>query len=112
VYEIARKNYEEDATMNTTSTKHGAVSIMVLLTVLSIQPMLPAQAADPQVKGAEGSVPVGERSIQTSGIAENTIKACMARIPEVATAGQRMLAEQSCAAEEDVRKAIRSARTF
>ncbi|MBH0206699.1 MAG: hypothetical protein HP498_12970 [Nitrospira sp.] len=47
-----------------------------------------------------------------SGAAEDTLKACMARIPGVASAGQRMLAEQTCAGEEETRKAIRSAPKF
>lgn len=44
--------------------------------------------------------------------AEDTLNACMARIPELATVGQHMLAEQSCASEEGTRKAIRSAPKF
>ncbi|MDH4083696.1 MAG: hypothetical protein OEV99_10075 [Nitrospira sp.] len=47
-----------------------------------------------------------------SGAAEDTLKTCMARIPRVASAGQRMLAEQSCKGEEDTRKAIQSAPKF
>jgi DNA-binding transcriptional regulator YdaS (Cro superfamily) len=100
-------------TMKTTSTKHVVVvSMVLLLTALAIQPTQLAQAADPVVKGASGSAPIGERSIRASGAAEDTLKACIARIPEVASAGQRMLAEQSCAAEEETRKTIRSAPKF
>jgi len=47
-----------------------------------------------------------------SGAAEDTLKACMARIPELASAGQRMLAEQSCAGEEQTRRASGSAPKF
>lgn len=47
-----------------------------------------------------------------SDAAEDTLKACMARIPELAGAGQRMLAEQSCAGKEAARKAVRSAPKF
>jgi hypothetical protein len=96
-----------------TRRKHVAVvSMTVLLAGLSIWPTQPAQAADPLVKGAIDLAPGGELSVLASGAAEDTLKACMARIPGVASAGQRMLAEQTCAGEEETRKVIRSAPTF
>ena len=85
------------------------VLLVVMLTVLWIQP---AQAEDPLVKGARGLAPRAEFSVLASGAAEDTLKACMARIPVVASAGQRMLAEQSCASEEKTRKTIQSAPKF
>jgi hypothetical protein len=90
----------------------AVVSTVALLAVLSIWSTQPVQAEDPLVKGARDSVPIGERRVLASGAAEDTLKACMARIPEVASAGQRLLAEQSCAGEEETRKAIRSAPKF
>jgi len=93
--------------------KHvGVVSMTVLLAGLSIWPTQSAQAADPLVKGAIDLAPVGELSVLASGAAEDTLKDCMARIPGVASAGQRMLAEQTCAGQEETRKAIRSAPKF
>ena len=88
------------------------VLLVVVLTVLWIQPTQPAQAEDPLVKGARGLAPRAEFSVLASGAAEDTLKACMARIPVVASAGQRMLAEQSCASEEKTRKTIQSAPKF
>ena len=85
------------------------VLLVVMLTVLWIQP---AQAEDPLVKGARGLAPRAEFSVLASGAAEDTLKACMSRIPVVASAGQRMLAEQSCASEEKTRKTIQSAPKF
>lgn len=38
------------------------------------------------------------------GSVEDSLKACLARIPKGATAGQRMLAEQSCKRDENERK--------
>ncbi len=97
----------------TTTTNRGAVVLLVMmLVVLWIQPTPPAQAADPLVKGASATAPIGERSVGASGAAEDTLKTCIARIPEVASAGQRMLAEQSCAGEEKTRSASRSAPKF
>lgn len=52
-------------------------------------------------------VPRGELAGLAMGAAEDTLKACMARIPELASVGQSMLAERSCAREEERRKAIR-----
>ena len=96
-----------------TITKPTAVVLTVgLLAVLSIQSVQTAQAGDPLVKGTIDRAPVGERNALASGAAEDTLKACMARIPVVASAGQRMLAEQSCAGEERTRNTIQSAPKF
>lgn len=39
-----------------------------------------------------------------SGAVEDTLNACMARIPKDATAGQRMLAEESCRRDQALRR--------
>ena len=95
-------------------TKRAAVVVVmvVLLAVLSIQFTQSGQAADPFVKGVAGFAPIAERGGIASGAAEDTLQACLARIPEVASPGQRMLAKQTCAAEEEVRRTIRSAPQF
>ncbi|MDH5497256.1 MAG: hypothetical protein OEY12_07370 [Nitrospira sp.] len=99
--------------MKTTMTKCAAVgSVLIGLSVLSLGSTQPVHAADPYVEGALESAPIGERGVMASGAAEDTLKTCMARIPRVASAGQRMLAEQSCKGEEDTRKAIQSAPKF
>ena len=85
---------------------------VVMLEVLSIQFPGLAQSADPPLKEIKDFAPRGEGSVLASGAAEDTLKACMARIPDVASAGQRMLAEQSCVGEQETRKAIRSAPKF
>jgi hypothetical protein len=46
------------------------------------------------------------------GVAEDTLKACLRRIPEKATVGQRMLAEQTCEGEEAIRKAHKGYEDF
>jgi hypothetical protein len=98
---------------NSIITKSAAVvSMVVLFAVLSIQSTQQVQAADTVMKGIRGLDPVGELGVMASGAAEDTLKACMARIPQIASAGQRMLAEQSCAGEEDTRKATQSAPKF
>lgn len=99
--------------MKTISTQCAAgVLWVVMLEVLSIQFPGPAQAADASLEGTKDFAPRGEGSVIASGAAEDTLKACMARIPDVASAGQRMLAEQSCVGEEETRKAMRAAPKF
>lgn len=104
------EDHEEGNVMKTlTMTQCAAV---VLMAVLSIQSSQSAQAADSHVKGAMRFAPIEAFSTIASGAVEDTLQACLARIPEVASAGQRMLAEQSCAAEEETRNAIQSAPKF
>ena len=43
-------------------------------------------------------------SALAAGSAEDSLQACLARIPKDATAGQRMIAEQSCRRDEGDRK--------
>ena len=106
--------------MITTTTKGTAEFWMVLLFAALSKCATPvAQAADPHVEGAmilplieERAVPKGDVAEKAAGAAEDTLKACMARIPELASVGQHMLAKHSCIGEEETRKAIRSAPKF
>lgn len=111
--EIPNK-YEEVVSRRILSiTKSGDVALtIVLFAALSIRSTQPVQAADLLVDKAVGFAPIAERTVTASGAAEDTFKACVARIPAFATAGQRMLAEQSCAGEEEVRKTMRAAQKF
>jgi hypothetical protein len=84
----------------------------VMLTVLSLQSPQLAQAAGLPVERAKEFAPRGEGSVIASGAVEDTLKACIARIPDAASAGQRLLAEQNCAGEDLTRKTSRSAPKF
>lgn len=96
-----------------TITKSAVVVFtVVLFAALSIRSTHPVQAADLLVERTMGFAPMAELGVMASGAVEDTLKACMARIPAFASAGQRMLAEQSCAGEEEVRKTLRSAPKF
>ncbi|MBH0203778.1 MAG: hypothetical protein HP496_16115 [Nitrospira sp.] len=96
-----------------TITQSGVVvSTAVLFAALSIWLLQPVQAADVPVERTMGFALSAERGVMASGAVEDTLKACMARIPALASAGQRMLAEQSCAGEDEVRKILRSAPKF
>ena len=105
--------------MTTITTQGAALWMVVLLAALSLSSIPPAQAEDSHVKGTmisppteELAVPIGERAVVASGAAEDTLTACKARIPELASAGQHLLAEQSCVGAEQTRNAIRSAPKF
>jgi hypothetical protein len=96
-----------------TITQSGVVvSTVMLFGALSIRSTQPVQAADLFVQRTMGFAPMAELEVMASGAAEDTLKACMARIPVFASAGQRMLAEQSCAGEEEARKTLRSVTKF
>ncbi len=103
------------------TTKGAALVWMVVLLAALAKCTIPssAQAEDSHVEGTmiippikELAVPKGEVAVMASGAAEDTLKACMARIPALASVGQHMLAEQSCVGEEEARKAIRLAPKF
>ncbi len=110
--------------MSAITTKGAAAYTVVVWTVLLLAalsrcPIPPAQADDTPIKGAMILAPTTEMKTPTRkepriapGAAEDTLKACMARIPELASVGQHLLAERSCAREEATRKTMRSALSF
>lgn len=106
--------------IRTTTTKGTVVVGMLVLLAALLKCAIPfAQAEDSHVKGTmivprieELAVTNREAIVMAPGAAEDTLKACMARIPKLASVGQHMLAEQSCVGEEKTRKAMRSAPKF
>jgi hypothetical protein len=64
----------------------------------------PKQAEGQQLEGGLILPPRDKFGDVSPGAAEDTLKACLARIPEQATVGQRMMAEQTCEREEQIRK--------
>lgn len=52
------------------------------------------------------SSPVENLDGVASGALEDTLKACLARIPADATAGQRLLAEQGCQSEHKTKTSV------
>lgn len=79
--------------MTTITTKGAAVVWMVVLLAALTKCAIPsAQATDSHVEGTmitppieERAVPIGEVAGMAPGAAEDTLKACMARIPELAS---------------------------
>ena len=90
-------------------------SVLVLASYLSpffthAEEQKPNQEQDKQLKGDVIVPPSGRFGDIAPGAAEDTFKACLARIPEQATVGQRMLAEQTCEREEAIRKTYQGIR--
>lgn len=59
---------------------------------------------DQQLRGAIIIPPKDRFGDVAPGAVEDTLKACLARIPEKATVGQRMMAERTCEREEALRQ--------
>ena len=77
-----------------------ALPILFAASLVSV----PAQAADlPPSKGAVEAGATIEPGM-AAGAVEDTLRACMARIPKDASIGQRMIAEQGCGRDESDRK--------
>jgi hypothetical protein len=84
--------------------------MIVVLPMLLAAWLVPvsAQAADlPPAKHGPGSDTTSE-SDMAAGSVEDTLQACMARIPKDASIGQRMIAEQSCGRDESDRKPVQA----
>lgn len=88
---------------------HQTVTIMSLYLVLAIAGgiVLPltVQAADQ--KPAPVVAPTRAVAV-ASGAVEDTLTVCMARIPQVSTPGQRLIAEQSCQRDESGRASMQA----
>lgn len=85
------------------------IASLVLMTGL---PSLSTQAADQSLEGAIIVPLPGEPGLVAAGAVEDTLSACLARIPSDASAGQRMLAEQSCQQNEATRTMTQAAPKF
>jgi hypothetical protein len=71
----------------------------LLVAALALIPWIAAPSADAAGKKSKASKPPTQsegRSIVASGAVEDSHGDCLTRIPKDATAGQRMLAEDSC----------------
>lgn len=91
--------------------KRSILCSSVLLLAFSLSPFC-TNANDTHVKGAMIAAPLYKHSDVASGAVEDTLKACLARIPDKASVGQRMLAERTCQGEEGIRKTNQGAPQF
>jgi hypothetical protein len=106
--------YEEGDNMRIHLTMRRLVLLSCVMSIASwaTPSTYAAYAADPLVEGAMVLTPIGALNVVATGAVEDTLKACMARIPVEASTGQRMLAERSCSSEEGTRKSIQAAPKF
>jgi hypothetical protein len=92
-----------------------SISHIVILTSLVLISWLPVQVTQAADQRSEGSPPVvltGDLACIAAGSVEDTLKACLARIPKDSSGGQRMLAEQSCEQDEGTRNVSQDAPKF
>ena len=78
----------------------GIVASLALIPCIS---PLSAYAADQPAGGSTPTTLAGGLGEAASGAVEDTLKACLARIPKDATGGQRMIAQDSCKRDEATR---------
>jgi hypothetical protein len=86
------------------STITRRVLLVSLLTVMASWSIPFVNAATPPVKDTMQPAPAMDLNSVAANSVDDTLKACLARIPQVATAGQRLLAEQNCQGEERTRQ--------
>lgn len=87
------------------------ILVATLLLIVGI-PSLSTQAAEQSSGVSIASASAGDLGMVASGAVEDTLKACLARIPKDASIGQRMMAERSCQYDEGIRKTAQTAPTF
>jgi hypothetical protein len=88
------------------------IVILTSLVLISWLPALATQAADQPSGESPPVISTGAPVIVAADAVEDTLKACLARIPKDGSAGQRMLAEQSCEQDEGTRTVIQAAPKF
>jgi hypothetical protein len=69
--------------------------------------LLPFTAHGAEQKAEAVAVPT-QPAVAASGAVEDTLPICLKRIPQDATLGQRLIAEQSCQRDESVRSSMQA----
>jgi|SRR5687767_11174392 hypothetical protein len=82
-------------------------STICALPLMAAAAYFPAQAAE-QGRGSVAETDAAAVPGIAAGAVEDTLKACMARIPQDSSIGQRMMAEQGCWRDESDRKPSQS----
>ncbi len=75
-------------------------------------PVVAAQAADPPLAKTPPSISTAGPMAPAAGAVEDTLKACMARIPKDASTGQSTLAEGACQRDQQERTSLQDAPKF
>ena len=87
-------------------------SLLLFALLMALPAVTTAAASDEHMKGAMILAPATQHDVLASGAVEDTLKACLARIPLDGTIGQRLLAEQNCAGEQQTRQLVPEATKF
>ncbi len=89
----------------TTTRRIGTLMICALLLLCAAVPAaVSAQAVNQPPPSGTPETDATVAAGVAAGAVEDTLRACMARIPKDASIGQRMIAEQSCGRDESDRK--------
>jgi hypothetical protein len=91
------------------STPHKIIAGLCLFCLSAISP-ISAEAVDSAAtnKPAPPTAAVAQNSA-AAGAVEDSLRACMTRIPKDASLGQRLIAERSCARDDNDRKPFQDA---
>ena len=81
-------------------------SVMLLAACASTDSGAPGTGAGPS--DAVSTAPATGAAAIASGAVGDSLEACLARLPKGASAGQRMIAEESCKRDEADRKTFRA----
>ncbi len=86
----------------------NAQPALIMMTLLVGVALLLTSCAAPSTggPGPGRAAPVAAMERPAAGTTDDSLAACMARIPKNATAGQRMFAEGSCRRDAEARQAI------
>lgn len=80
-------------------------SLLSMTVVFVCGVLLPfAYGASPSPNSSASSAGTTPRNAPAAGASEDSLQTCLSRIPKDATAGQRLIAEQSCRRDEGDRK--------
>lgn len=87
----------------------GVLALIACLPALATQTQ--AEEQPTQIMAQSASAPMSPAPAEglnetASGAVEDTLKACLARIPEGATAGQHLIAQESCRRDKADRHSI------
>lgn len=90
---------------------HSRILRIIIIGASLILPVIfgsSAEAAGKASKKTATSVASTPSNTIAAGASEDSLKSCLSRIPKDATAGQRMVAEQSCQRDEGERNLFRA----
>ena len=86
--------------------KKVQTGLILLASLVALALLLASCASPPQMGIGKKDEPVAAMEQPAAGTSGDTLAACKARIPKDASAGQRMIAEESCKRDAAARASI------